>query len=190
MAVISTILGAIGAAFGAIASAVSSAAAAIGGVFGATAATGAAAGITTAGTSSSIIGAATSGAFAGAAAAGTVGVSTGLTVGGILAGIGLTAATAAGLGIMYKSSRASSAAQVAQSDVIKKLTESTGTLEVNKTATTIQENSRVKRTLSSLRVPLTALPQKKEEISQNVWGVDTNNVVTATQNMTGLNIAA
>ena len=61
---------------------------------------------------------------------------------------------------------------------------------LNDTAKTIQENTRMKRTLSSLRVPLGITPpQNTEQITQNVYGVDTNTVATATQNMTGLNIA-
>ena len=92
---------------------------------------------------------------------------------------------------MYQQARQSAAAQQAQADAIKKLqqqSEEIGTVGVSKTATTIQENSRINRTLSSLRINM--LPQKKnsEEVTQNVYGVDSNNVATSTQNMTGLNI--
>lgn len=128
----------------------------------------------------------TSGAAAGAVVGGTA-----VTVGGVLAGVGLAASTAIGLTSMYQNARQSAKAQQAQAEAIRNLqqqSEETGTVGVSKTATTMQENTRASRTLSSLRISM--LPQKKnnEEITQNVYGVDSNAVATSTQNMTGLNI--
>ena len=162
MAVISTILGAIGAAVSAVAGFLGTTLFTVGG------------------------GVITSGAAAGTAIGGTA-----VTIGGVLAGVGLTTTAAIGLTSMYQQARQSAAAQQAQADAIKKLqqqSEEIGTVGVSKTATTIQENSRINRTLSSLRINM--LPQKKnsEEVTQNVYGVDSNNVATSTQNMTGLNI--
>lgn len=114
----------------------------------------------------------------------------GLTVGGALAGVGLAASAITGLSSMYSSARASAKAQAAQAEAIQKLTEeSTGTLDVSKTTSSLQDNSRASRTLSSLRVSLLPQATNKEQITNNVYGVDTNNVVSQTQNMTGLNIA-
>lgn len=179
MAVISSIIGAVTAAATAITTAITSAAAAVGTAFGALG--------SFLSTSLATIGGAT---ITSGAAAGTVVGGTSITVGGVLAGVGTAAMAATSLGMMYHSSRASAKAQLAQADALKQLTEDTGKLEVNNTAKTIQENSRVKRTLTSLRVPLGITPkQNTEQIMQNVYGVDTNTVATATQNMTGLNIA-
>nr|DAN37752.1 MAG TPA: hypothetical protein [Caudoviricetes sp.] len=127
-----------------------------------------------------------------AATAGTIsaiGVTGGLTVGGALAATALVGGITAGGIAMYRSSRQSAKAQA---DAIKQLqqqSEETGMVGVSKTATTVQDNSRVSRTLSSLRISM--IPQRKnnEEITQNVYGVDSNTVATSTQNMTGLNIA-
>lgn len=173
MAVISSIIAGITAAGAAIASAASAAATAITGFLGTTLFT---------------IG---GGVVTSGAAAGTVIGGTAVTVGGVLAGVGMTAMAATSLGMMYHSARASASAQQAQIDAIKQLqSEDAGKLEVNNTARTIQENNRLKRTLGSLRVPLGITPkQKTEDITQNVYGVDTNTVATATQNMMGLNIA-
>lgn len=175
MAVISSIIAGITAAGAAIASAASAAATAITGFLGTT--------LFTIGS-----GVVTSGATAGAVGGGTA-----ITVGGVLAGVGLTASAAIGLTSMYRQARQSAKAQQAQIDAINKLkqkSEETGTVGVSKTATTVQENSRINRTLSSLRIAM--LPQKKnnEEVTQNVYGVDSNLVASSTQNMTGLNIAA
>ena len=132
------------------------------------------------------------GAGAGAASvAGAGGILGGITVGGALAAVGTVAAGATALGAMYKSSRASAAAQQAQMKAIQQLSDSeTGQLEVNETASGIQENSRIKRTLSSLRISMLPQAQDNQQITQNVYGVDTNQVATSTQNMTGLNIVA
>lgn len=180
MAVISSIIAGITAAATAISTAVSSAAAAIG--------TAAAA----VGTALSTAGGAIAGAWGtvGGVLGTTIG-GTSITVGGALAGVGMAATTAISLGTMYKSSRASAKAQLAQADALRQLSdENTGKLEVNNTARTIQENSRIKRTLSSLRIPLGITPkQNTDDIVKNVYGVDMNTVATATQNMTGLNIA-
>lgn len=84
-------------------------------------------------------------------------------------------------------------AQQAQIDAINKLKQQqdeTGTLGVSKTATTVQDNSRQSRTLSSLRISMLPQAKNNEQITQNVYGVDSNTVATSTQNMTGLNIAA
>ena len=180
MAVISTILGAIGAAAAAIGSAVSAAVGAIGTAFGAISGF--------LGTSLGTIGGAT---ITSGAAAGTVVGGTSITVGGVLAGVGAAAMAGISLNTMYQNARANATAQQAQIDAMKQLTSSeSGQLEVNNTAKAIQENTKIKRTLSSLRVPLGITPQPNETITQNVYGVDTNTVATATQNMTGLNIAA
>ena len=164
---------AIGSAVSAVAGAVGTAVSAIGGFLG---------------TSLGTIGGAT---ITSGAAAGTVVGGTSITVGGVLAGVGMTAMAATSLGMMYHNARASASMQQAQIDAMKQLqSEDAGKLEVNNTARTIQENSRIKRTLGSLRVPLGITPkQNTEQIMQNVYGVDTNTVATATQNMMGLNIA-
>lgn len=174
MAVISSIIAGITAAGAAIASAASAAATAITGFLGTTLFT---------------IG---GGVVTSGAAAGTVIGGTAVTVGGVLAGVGLAASAAISLTSTYQQARQSAKAQQAQIDAINKLkqqSEETGTVGVSKTATTVQENSRVNRTLSSLRISM--LPQKRnnEEVTQNVYGVDSNTVATSTQNMTGLNIA-
>ena len=180
MAVISSIIAGITAAASAIASAASAVAGAVGTAFSAIGGF--------LGTSLGTIGGATipSGAAAGPVVGGTT-----ITVGGVLAGVGMTAMAATSLGMMYHSARASASAQQAQIDAIKQLqSEDAGKLEVNNTARTIQENNRLKRTLGSLRIPLGITPkQNTEDITQNVYGVDTNTVATATQNMMGLNIA-
>lgn len=180
MAVISTIMGALAAVGGAIASAASAVAGAVGTAFSAIGGF--------LGTSLGTIGGAT---ITSGAAAGTVVGGTTITVGGVLAGVGMTAMAATSLGMMYHNSRASASAQQAQINAIKQLqSEDAGKLEVNNTARTIQENNRLKRTLGSLRIPLGITPkQNTEDITQNVYGVDTNTVATATQNMMGLNIA-
>ena len=123
-------------------------------------------------------------------AAGTVIGGTSVTVGGALAGVGLAAGAAVGLTSMYKQARASSAAQKAQEEAIKKLQENQGQPEVGRVTSSLQENSRINRTLSSLRISMLPQKQDKEEIIKNVYGVDSNLVATSTQNMTGLNIAA
>lgn len=180
MAVISSIIAGITAAGAAIASAASAVAGAVGTAFSAIGGF--------LGTSLGTIGGAT---ITSGAAAGTVVGGTTITVGGVLAGVGMTAMAATSLGMMYHSARASASAQQAQIDAIKQLqSEDAGKLEVNNTARTIQENNRLKRTLGSLRIPLGITPkQNTEDITQNVYGVDTNTVATATQNMMGLNIA-
>lgn len=180
MAVISTIMGALAAVGGAIASAASAVAGAVGTAFSAIGGF--------LGTSLGTIGGAT---ITSGGLAGTVVGGTSITVGGVLAGVGMTAMAATSLGMMYHSARASASAQQAQINAMKQLqSEEAGKLEVNNTAKTIQENSRFRRTISSLRVPLGIMPmQKTEDITQNVYGVDTNNVADITQTMTGLNIA-
>ena len=180
MAVISTIMGALAAVGGAIASAASAVAGAVGTAFSAIGGF--------LGTSLGTIGGAT---ITSGGLAGTVVGGTSITVGGVLAGVGMASMAALSLGTMYQSSRASASAQQAQIDAIKQLqSEDAGKLEVNNTAKTIQENNRLKRTLGSLRIPLGITPkQNTEDITQNVYGVDTNTVATATQNMMGLNIA-
>lgn len=179
MAVISSIIAGVTAAVSAIGSALSAAGAAIATAWGAVGGF--------LGTSLGTIGGAT---ITSGAAAGTVVGGTTITVGGVLAGVGMASMAALSLGTMYSSARASAKAQMAQANAIQQLTEETGKLEVNNTAKTIQENSRFKRTLSSLRVPLGITPrQNTDEVTQNVYGVDTNTVATATQNMMGLNIA-
>jgi hypothetical protein len=164
---------AIGSAVSAVAGAVGTAVSAIGGFLG---------------TSLGTIGGAT---ITSGAAAGTVVGGTSITVGGVLAGVGAATMAATSLGMMYHNARASASMQQAQIDAMKQLqSEDAGKLEVNNTARTIQENSRFKRTLTSLRVPLGITPkQNTEQIIQNVYGVDSNTVATATQNMMGLNIA-
>lgn len=176
MAVISSIIAGITAAATAIGSAISAAATAIGGFLSTTLIGG-----------SLAIAPSTAGVGTIAAAS----MTGGLTVGGALAGIGAVSMAALSLGTMYSSARASASAQQAQINAMKQLTQETGKLEVNNTAKTIQENTGIKRTLSSLRVPLGITPkQNTDDITQNVYGVDTNTVATATQNMTGLNIVA
>lgn len=185
MAVISSIIAGITAAGAAIASAASAVAGAVGTAFSAISGF----------LGTSLVATTTSGGLAmGTGAAGAAiaaGGASVLTVGGVLAGVGMTAMAATSLGMMYHSARASASAQQAQIDAIKQLqSEDAGKLEVNNTARTIQENNRLKRTLGSLRVPLGITPkQNTEDITQNVYGVDTNTVATATQNMMGLNIA-
>lgn len=174
MAVISSIIAGITAAATAIGSAVAAAGSAVAGFLGTTLFT---------------IG---GGVVTSGAAAGTVIGGTAVTVGGVLAGVGLATSAAIGLTSMYQQARQSAKAQQAQADAIRKLqqqSEETGMVGVSKTATTVQDNSRVSRTLSSLRISM--IPQRKnnEEITQNVYGVDSNTVATSTQNMTGLNIA-
>ena len=114
----------------------------------------------------------------------TVGTAT-VTVGGAIG----AASTIAGLvttGISaYQSARASKKAEAAQKAAIEKLSESNSTLEVNKTAGAVSENTTKKRTLSSLRVK-----QDTDAITSNVYGVDSNNTVSSSSNMVGLNIAA
>ena len=136
------------------------------GVGGATITTGAAAGTVVATTASVVAG--------GVAAASTI------------AGI---AGTAMGVVGSIQSSRANAAAQRQQAEAMKKLQENQGTLENSKVANGLQDNSRPKRTLSSLRVDLLAQNQDQQEITRNVYGVDTNFVTSSTQNMMGLNIA-
>ena len=83
-------------------------------------------------------------------------------------------------------------AEQQQTEAIKKLQQEQaegGILEVNKTQQTLQDNSRKARTLSSLRIGMLPQAQDKEEVTRNAYGVDTNQVATATQNMMGLNIA-
>ncbi len=191
MAVISSIIAGVTAAATAVATAASTAAAAIG--------TGLAAVGSAIGTAASAVsgflgttlftiggGVATSGGVAGATVGGLS-----VTVGGALAAMGAVTSAAITMGSMYHSARASAKAQQAQMDALTKLYEQQGELEVNKTANGVKDNSRMGRTLSSLRISM--LPQansnNKEQMTQTVYGVDTNNVATSTQNMTGLNIA-
>lgn len=172
MAVISSIIAGITAAATAIGSALSTAAAAVTGFLGTT--------LFTVG----------GGVVTGGAAAGSVIGGTSVTVGGVLAGVGLVASAASGIAGMYSQARQSERAQRAQTEAIRHLQETeTAKLEVNETATSVRENSRINRTLSSLRVSMLPQKENKEDITQTVYGVDTNTVVTATRNMTGLNIA-
>ena len=184
MAVISSIIAGISAAGAAIASAASAAAAAIGTAFSAIGGF----------LSTSLIGGsiALAPTTAGVGTVAAIGTTGGLTIGGALAGIGMASMAALSLGTMYSSARANAQAQNDQINAMKQQLSNNevGQLEINDTAKTIQENTRMKRTLSSLRVPLGITPpQNTEQITQNVYGVDTNTVATATQNMTGLNIA-
>lgn len=129
---------------------------------------------------------------------GAVGGSSAIAAAPTWLGVGLGAATIAGgvaaVGMagygIIKSARASSAAQKAQEEAIKKLQENQGQPEVGRVTSSLQENSRINRTLSSLRISMLPQKQDKEEIIKNVYGVDSNLVATSTQNMTGLNIAA
>lgn len=168
MAVISSII----AGLTAIGSAVASAASAVGGFLGTTLFT---------------IG---GGVVTSGAAAGTVAGGLSVTVGGALAAVGLGTGAAITLGGMYKSARASAAMQKQQAEAIKKLQENQGEPDVARVNNGLQDNSRKARTLSSLRIGLLPQEQNKEEITRNVYGVDTNQVATSTQNMVGLNIAA
>ena len=143
---------------------------------------------------------------------------TGLTVGlglGITSALGMTAAStttalvagtigttmiaggvaAVGAGIYgiarsVGASNAYNAQMDAATKTLKNNTNNTGTLEVNKTATQVQEKDEIKRNLTSLRVPLAKQQQADKEMINNVYGVDTNLVASATQMQTGLNIAA
>ena len=172
MAVISSILAGITTAATAIGSALSAAATAITGFLGTT--------LFTVG----------GGVITSGAAAGTVVGGTSITVGGVLAGVGMASMAALSLGTTYQSARASAKAQVAQANAMQQVIAESGQLEVNNTATTLQENNKFKRTIGSLRVPLGVIPKANtEEITQNVYGVDKNAITAATQNMTGLNIA-
>lgn len=133
-------------------------------------------------------------AIASAATAATATVATAivggsLTVGGVLSGIAMASSAALSLGSMYKNARASAAAQKQQAEAIKKLQENQGSVGVSKVTNGLQDNTKNKRTLSSLRVGLLPQKQDKNQITQNVYGVDSNQVATVTQNMTGLNIA-
>ena len=175
MAVISSILGALGA----VGAAIGSAASAVGGA------------LATAG--GAIGGALSTGIGAVSTALGTTIGGTSITVGGALGAVGLATAGVVGATMLAKSLKGSQSSQqyatMAKTDALNKLSQS-GKLDVNETAKTITENSRMKRTLNSLRIPLGVVPQQdKDEITKNVFGVDTNTVATATQNMTGLNIA-
>lgn len=123
-------------------------------------------------------------------AAGTVIGGTTITVGGALSAVGMAASAAVSLGSMYSNARASAKAQKAQEQVLQELVEAeTGTVGTSKTTTSLQDNSRAARTLSSLRISMLPQANTNAEVTQNVYGVDSNNVVTSTQNMTGLNIA-
>lgn len=145
------------------------------------------AGITAAG--AVIASAATAATATVATALGTTILGTSLTVGGALSGIAMASSAAISLGSMYKNARASAAAQKQQAEAIKKLQENQGSVGVSKVTNGLQDNAKNKRTLSSLRVGLLPQKQDKNQITQNVYGVDSNQVATATQNMTGLNIA-
>ena len=131
-----------------------------------------------------------SSAIASAPTALGVGLGAATMVGGVAA-IG---AGAYGIYSSYKSARASAKAQTDYQNAVQQALneQNTGELTNSKTATGLGENTRINRTLSSLRVPLAALnPNKQnEQAIQNVYGVDSNNVVNSTKNMTGLNIAA
>lgn len=131
------------------------------------------------------------GATAGGIAGGTVVATTASVVaGGVAAAstIAGIAGTAMGVVGSIQSSRANAAAQRQQAEAMKKLQENQGTLENSKVTNGLQENSRPKRTLSSLRVGLLAQNQDQQEITRNVYGVDTNSITSSTQNMMGLNI--
>lgn len=126
------------------------------------------------------------------AAAGTVVATTASVVaGGVAAASTIAGIAGAAMGVVggIQSSRANAAAQRQQAEAMKKLQENQGTLENSKVTNGLQDNSRPKRTLSSLRVGLLAQNQDQQEITRNVYGVDTNLVTSSTQNMMGLNIA-
>lgn len=126
------------------------------------------------------------------AAAGTVVATTASVVAGGVAAAGAIASiagTAMGVVGSIQSSRANAAVQRQQAEAMKKLQENQGTLENSKVTNGLQDNSRPKRTLSSLRVGLLAQNQDQQEITKNVYGVDTNSITSPTQNMMGLNIA-
>lgn len=64
-----------------------------------------------------------------------------------------------------------------------------GKPEVSRVASGLSDNPRMNRALSSLRIGLLPQRQSKEQLTQNVYGVDTNQLTTSSQNMLGLNIA-
>lgn len=150
-----------------------------------------------------------SGGIGGAFSGGLVGAGGGIITSGGMAGAtagGLSASAAAALagglggamggfagGRISASVMAAKREQIASANALKKLQEQTkeiGTTGVSKVTTQLEDNSRIVRKLSSLRIPLGITPkQNTEDITQNVYGVDTNTVATATQNMMGLNIA-
>ena len=134
------------------------------------------------------------GAIGGSSAIAAAPTALGLGIGFTVMGGSAALLGAAGMGIAsaYSSARESAAMQQKQAEAIKKLQQEQaegGILEVNKTQQTLQDNSRKARTLSSLRIGMLPQAQDKEEVTRNAYGVDTNQVATATQNMMGLNIA-
>ena len=110
-------------------------------------------------------------------------IGTTMIAGGI-AGIG---AAAVGVANGIKSSRISAEAMKQQTEL---LNQSNDQLEANKTTSTLQDNDSISRPLSSLRIPLAPKQNTTDTITKNVYGVDSNQLVSSTQNMTGLNIAA
>lgn len=132
------------------------------------------------------------GAIGGSSAIAAAPAALGVGLGALTIAGGVAALGTAGMGIAsaYSSARQSAKQQQAQIEAIKKMqAEQSGILEVNKTQQTLQDNSRKARTLSSLRIGMLPQAQDKEEVTRNAYGVDTNQVATATQNMMGLNIA-
>ena len=122
----------------------------------------------------------------------TVG-STAITVGSALSATAAAASAAISLGTMYSSSRASAKAQKEQEKALQALIDAeseTGTVGTSKTTTSLKDNSRASRTLSSLRISMLPQASTDAEATANVYGVDSNLAVSSTQNMTGLNIAA
>jgi hypothetical protein len=199
MCIITGLIAGITTAATAIGGALSTAGAAIGGVLGsvgsaiggAASAVGGAALNAAANVGFGMIGA-VGGSSAIAAAPTALGVGLGaLTIAGGVAAVGMGAA---GIYSTYKSARASAKAQTDYQNAVQKVLseENDTTATISKTATGLQDNSRLKRTLSSLRVPLAALNSNKtnQQAIQNVYGVDSNNVADSTKNMMGLNIAA
>ena len=137
------------------------------------------------------------GTYAGAIGGGFLGGLVGGQIGGAIGIIGGAAAGAAGGSLaanwqvrqLAAPAEAAKRQQAEEEKALKKLAENhQGNLEVNKTASMVN-NNRINRTLSSLRISMLPQNNNNEQLVQKVYGVDTNNVVTTTQNMTGLNIA-
>ena len=137
------------------------------------------------------IGFSIAGAIGGSSAIAGVstGVATAIGVAAVGASVAAVGGAAMGIAGSIKSARASAAAQKQQAKALQALQENQGTLENSKVTNGLQDNSRMKRTLSSLRVGLLPQVQEQQEITKNVYGVDTNSVTSSTQNMMGLNIA-
>lgn len=108
-------------------------------------------------------------------------------VAGAVAGV---AGAAVGIVGSVQSARASAEMQRRQAEQLKQMQDNSGEPDVARVNNGLQDNSRKARTLSSLRIGLLPQAQPTEEITRNVYGVDTNQVTTSTQNMVGLNIAA